>query len=270
MNHNKSILKPSTFLSLSIVLLFGMLWLPLGQYEFLLTHWMKIGTFAVPFLLIGTFAIYPQELSLPLWKHLRFFSIIMLIAYIIHQFEEHWIDILGNEYAFYTFNNQFILNALGAEDDAVKPLTKESIFVINTSLVWLVGMIAILRSPTHVFPAIAMASIIIVNGIVHIIAGLATLTYNPGLLTSLLIFVPIYLLFARYMIPIDAAYRSQLIAGLIWAFLAHIIMVGGLLAANWFHLFPEVVYFLLLITWSLTPLALYLQPPSSNISHPPR
>lgn len=251
-------MKNSRLLGGSIALLFAMLWLPFGQYDFLVENWMKVGTYAVPFLLIGAFSYYQGDSSKDLFTDYRFIGMLMLIAYIIHQFEEHWIDILGNEYAFYVFNNNFILGNLEEPDSDIKPLSRDSIFVINTSLVWLVGAMGIWRSPKHLFPLIAMASIIVVNAFVHILAAIVTFSYNPGLVTSIIPFAPLYIWFAGFMRKQSKAYSKQLIAGLIWAFLAHVIMVGGLLMANWFNLFPEWVYFVLLVIWSLVPLILFL------------
>ncbi|MEO1518735.1 MAG: HXXEE domain-containing protein [Bacteroidota bacterium] len=244
-------------LPLSIVLLFSMLWLPLGQYDFLLDNWMKIGTYAVPFLLIGAFAFTEKSTYQQLLIDHRFISTVMLIAYILHQYEEHWIDVFGNYYAFYDFNNNFILHALGKPESTIRPLTKASILMINTSLVWLVGAMAIWKSPKHLFPSIAMASIIVVNGLVHILAAIVNWTYNPGLLTSIVIFVPLYFLFIQYVLSTSIAYKKQIISGVAWAFLAHVIMVVGLLMANWFKLFPEMVYFILLVIWSLVPLLFF-------------
>ena len=161
----------------AIILLFVMLWVPIGQHDFLVDHWMKIGTYAIPFLLIGIFLFEANDR----FSSCRFIGALLLIAYIIHQFEEHWIDIYGNYYSFYEFNNNFILSNLGAPNSTIRPLTKEAIFMINTSLVWLVGVLGILSSPRHLFPLFAMASIIIVNGFVHVLAAIATFRYNPGL-----------------------------------------------------------------------------------------
>ncbi|MEO1451114.1 MAG: HXXEE domain-containing protein, partial [Bacteroidota bacterium] len=232
-------------------------WLPLGQYDFLIDHWMKVGTYAIPFLLMGAFSLSLGGSSKDLLADYRFIGIIMLIAYIIHQYEEHWIDLFGNYYAFYDFNNAFILGNLGAPDNATKPLTREAIFVINTTLVWLVGALAIWRSPRHLFPLIAMASIIVVNGVVHILAGVATFQYNPGILTSGLIFSPLYAWFVRLLMNQSNPYKKQIIAGLAWAFLAHVIMVAGLLMANWFGVIPELAYFVVLGIWSILPVVLF-------------
>lgn len=232
-----------------------MLWFPLGQYDFLVHHWMRIGTYAIPFLLIGIF-LTEDSIGI-LFKSYRFIGVLLLIAYIIHQFEEHWIDLYGNYYAFYDFNNNFILKNLGAPDSEIRPLTKEAIFIINTSLVWLVGVLGILASPKHNFPLICMASIILVNGIVHVLAGMATFQYNPGLLTSIVLFVPLYFGFLRVINNQFEGNKRFILGGLLWAFLAHLIMVAGLLMANWFRLIPELMYFVVLVVWSMLPVVLF-------------
>lgn len=241
----------------AILLLFLMLWLPVGQHDFLLDHWMKIGAYAIPFMLIGVFLFDGNDSFGMLLKNYRFTGVIMLIAYIIHQFEEHWIDLYGNYYAFYEFNNSFILEKLSAPDSTIKPLTKEAIFIINTSLVWLVGILGILASPKHLFPLICMASIILINGIVHILAAIVTFQYNPGLLTSIVIFIPIYFWFLKFIPRKRKDHIRRTLGGIVWALLAHIIMIAGLLMVNWWNLFPEVIYFVALILWSALPLVLF-------------
>jgi len=177
--------------------------------------------------------------------------------YIIHQFEEHWLDIYGNVYAFYTFNNEFLLNRLGEPNSIIKPLTRESIFVINTSLVWLIGLLAILKSPKHLFPFFSMAGIIVINGFVHVIAGLTTLAYNPGVVTSLVLFIPLYFWIIIKTRNSTETFKVLVFGGLIWAFLAHVIMVAGLLAANWFRVIPETLYWAILVGWSVLPIAIF-------------
>ncbi|MEM6816180.1 MAG: HXXEE domain-containing protein, partial [Bacteroidota bacterium] len=112
-------------------------------------------------------------------------------------------------------------------------------------------------SPKRLFPLICMAGIIVVNGVVHILAAIATAHYNPGLLTSILVFIPLYVWFVRFLVRQPGTYKNRIIFGVIWAFLAHVIMVSGLLMANWFNLFPEIVYFIALIIWSILPVALF-------------
>ena len=240
--------------ALVAVSLFAALWLPLGQHEFLVPHWMKVGTFAAPFLLMG-YTTSPS--NRPRLSDPHFASILLLVAYIAHQFEEHWVDLLGNKYAFFAYVNTLVRGAIGTDDLSVAPLTPMGIFVINTSLVWLVGVIAILRARTHWFPVYAMAAIALVKGVTPVIGGIVTFAYNPGILTSVLLFLPLPVLFYRKVLRENPALLLPVIASLIWAVLAHILMVGGMLAANLFGVMPESLYFAALVVWSLMPLGLF-------------
>ncbi|MEO0604330.1 MAG: hypothetical protein AAF211_23040, partial [Myxococcota bacterium] len=124
-----------------VVLAFAMLWVPVGQHDFLIPHWMKVGTFMAPFLLFVASAFRDDD-ARPAHTDLAVLSVWMLVAYIVHQFEEHWIDVLGNSYAFYDTVNGLLMGVFGVEDGP-RPLTGAGIFVINTSLVWLVGALAL-------------------------------------------------------------------------------------------------------------------------------
>jgi hypothetical protein len=160
--------------------------MPLGQYDFLIHNWMKIGIYIVPFLLLQFFTSRPENATLA-FGDTKLISLLLLVAYILHQYEEHWVDLYGNYYAFFTATNKLFKGALGIENDEVFVLTREAIFVINTSLVWLVGTIAIWRSPNHLFPTLAMAGLTFVNAVTHMIGGLVTQSYNPGLLTAVIV-----------------------------------------------------------------------------------
>ncbi|MEO0911886.1 MAG: HXXEE domain-containing protein [Pseudomonadota bacterium] len=239
-----------------LVLAFTMLWLPVGQYPFLIDHWMKIGTFMAPFLLLVAFA-FKQPKSEKASIDFRLASLILLVAYIVHQFEEHWIDIFGNVYAFQGHVNAVLLGALDAPAGAEWPLTKEVIFFINTSLVWLVAALAIWSAPRHVFPALAMMGIVLVNAVAHINTTVTGGGYNPGLLTSLVIFLPLSLTFYVKSVRSGLASLKEVLASVLWAVLAHVVMIAGVLGANWFNLFPEQVYYVLLILWSIVPVFMF-------------
>ncbi|MEM6388185.1 MAG: hypothetical protein AAF718_18325, partial [Pseudomonadota bacterium] len=48
-------------------------------------------------------------------------------------------------------------------------------------------------------------------------------------------------------------FKSEIFASILWGLAAHIIMIGGILAMNVFEWLPELVYFMVLIAWSLMP-----------------
>lgn len=234
--------------------LFLMLWLPLGQIDFMVQHWMKVGTYFAPILLLACLAASARS---PSTADPLFMSVALLVIYVAHQFEEHWIDLLGNEYAFYEYINSSIRALIGPGGDSVEPLTPMSIYMINTSLVWLVGVLAILRARRHMFPVLALTSITLVNGMTHIVASLATLSYNPGLLTSIALFLPVSGAYFYSLIRHKPELKPQIITSLLWAGFAHVLMVSGMLAANLFGVITEDAYFALLVLCSLLPLALF-------------
>ncbi|MEM7736731.1 MAG: HXXEE domain-containing protein [Deinococcota bacterium] len=237
-----------------LVLLFAALWLPLGQHAFLVPHWMQVGTFMAPALL---FMLFSERQTNTEGINFRTMSVIMLVLYIVHQFEEHWLDIFGNYYAFYPSVNALLAGVLGQDVTSFEVLTPLSIFVINTSLVWLVGFIAIGFGETTRFPALAMNGIILVNAVTHIMASVAQQAYNPGTLTSIVLFIPFALYFYRQVTVNNLVSGFEVVASLVWAILAHVLMVGGLIGANWLQIYPESYYHVALVVWSLVPIFVF-------------
>ncbi|AFY58837.1 hypothetical protein Riv7116_6509 [Rivularia sp. PCC 7116] len=233
-----------------------MLWAPLGQYDFLIENWMKIGIYTVPFILFIFFSSRTEQTEV-VFSDTKLISVVLLVAYMIHQFEEHWIDVFGNHYAFSEYFNTLFLSILGVQDSSVIILSREAIFVINTSLVWLIGIIGIWRSPKHLFPVLAMNGIVLVNAISHIFPGIFKQSYNPGLLTAIVIFLPVAIAFYRKVLFTKQYAKSQVIASIVWAIIAHVILITGLLSANWFELIPSEVYFAMLVVWSVIPAFLF-------------
>ncbi|MEM7701286.1 MAG: HXXEE domain-containing protein [Pseudomonadota bacterium] len=243
-NHRRS----NTPSAAALIIGFAFLWLPLGQHGFLYEHWMKLGTFMMPFLIFAAFSFGSPQGPAGI-KRPKLIALALLCAYLIHQFEEHWIDVFGNVYAFQASVNGIISSLTNGPADPTRPLTAEGIFVINTSLVWLAGFIAIGTAPNRMFPTLCMAGIVLVNGLVHIAGALAFFTYNPGLLTSIVVFVPFSI--AAY-IWIGAP-KSRVVASIVWAVLGHVIMGLGLMASAVWGTITPLVYYALLVGWSLLP-----------------
>ncbi|MEL6523057.1 MAG: HXXEE domain-containing protein [Pseudomonadota bacterium] len=197
----------------------------------------------------------------------RSWALLLWVAYIVHQFEEHWIDLFGRIYAFHGSLNE-LLSGLTGSESGVEFISPASIFVINTSLVWLVGALAVLLGARHIFAVLCMTAIAVVNAVSHIGAGLVTGTYNPGLLTALILFLPFGVAAYVWLVHTEMATVRLVLASLLWAFLAHVIMVAGILAMHWFGWIPELAYFTTLVVWSLLPAFLFShasQPPSPDV-----
>ncbi|MEM8562111.1 MAG: HXXEE domain-containing protein [Pseudomonadota bacterium] len=232
-----------------LIIAFAMLWVPLGQHAFLTVHWMKVGTFIAPFLLLIAFSFGSDR---ELLSNPRMLSLLLLVAYLVHQFEEHWVDLYGRTYAFKPYLNEFLSTQIGYVS-TIEFMSDRSVFVINTSLVWLVGALAIWRGSAHIFATLCMAAIVVVNAISHIVAGAIAVRYNPGLLSAVVIFLPLGLAVYGKLLLAGAATIRLAIASLIWGLLAHVLLIGGILAMNQYDRLPETVYFVVLVAWSILP-----------------
>ena len=228
---------------------FAILWIPFGQHDFLTQHWMKVGTFMAPFLLLVAFSFSDKSSTR---FDARAVALLLLVVYIIHQFEEHWIDLYGRTYAFKPNLNEFLSGLLG-RPTVQEFMSDTSVFVINTSLVWLVGALAVWRGSQHEFAALCMASIVVVNAISHIGAALIAGSYNPGLLTGVVLFLPVGIGAYVWLGRISKPPLMIIAASLAWGLIAHVLMISGVLALNRFDQLPESAYFAVLIAWSLVP-----------------
>lgn len=103
---------------------------------------------------------------------------LQLPLYMVHQFEEHYHD-----------RFRLYLNKNVAHCDA---LTPAGAFWINSLGVWGVDLV-MLYLAVFVSPALALAAFYlpIVNALTHIREAVARREYNPGLYTSLFLFLPI-------------------------------------------------------------------------------
>jgi len=108
-----------------------------------------------------------------------FFVFLQLPIYMIHQFEEH----SQNKFKIY------IDKLMGKGTEA---LTFKDIFYINILFVWVLDIIALyLALYVHIGFGLIAAYIPVINGISHIGMGIKGRKYNPGLWSSIFLFLPV-------------------------------------------------------------------------------
>jgi hypothetical protein len=118
-----------------------------------------------------------------------------LPLYFIHQFEEHGIDFLGRHYEF----QSFFCGSLGFENDLAHcPGTPLFIFAVNIGMLWVAGILGGLFGSRKPLLVSGFVGIIFINAVTHISNGIVHLHYNPGLVTSFLIFLPASVGYYRY------------------------------------------------------------------------
>jgi hypothetical protein len=82
---------------------------------------------------------------------------------------------------------EWIALALGS------PLPRNAFIAINTVALTLVilAMRAATQRESHGWMAIAVSTILLTNGLVHLLASLVTGTYSPGLITGVVLYFPL-------------------------------------------------------------------------------
>ncbi|MGH9605897.1 MAG: HXXEE domain-containing protein [Terracidiphilus sp.] len=112
------------------------------------------------------------------WAPALVATYLCLPAYMVHQYEEHDKDRF----------REFLNRSLKGKG-YLSPL---AVFIINVPGVW--GVVAVslwLAVRVNVGFGLIAAYLLLVNGAVHFIHGLIFRKYNPGLITALVIFVPL-------------------------------------------------------------------------------
>ncbi len=239
---------------LFLALFFAMVWLPHGQIDFLAAHWMKIGAYIAPLLMFLAFKKRAGA-DRPAFTDVPFVAMALAAAYLAHQVEEHRIDLLGREYALYDTLNGLVARMLGP--DAYGVFTPTAIFYVNSGTVWAVALTAIAASNRHVFPALAMAGLMLVNGVAHVLAGVIGFAYNAGLATSIALFLPLSIAFFAATRRIELVTTQRIVAAVAWGALAHVILFAGLFLSNVYGIIPTWAYYAFLIGYGLSPLVMF-------------
>jgi hypothetical protein len=136
-------------------------------------NWMYAGFVA------GLFLLAALPLFAGSWSAAMVAVFLMLPAYMVHQVEEHAGD------RFRRFVNKYIARVPNA-------LTTPAVVVVNVPLVWGVDLVAIyLARFLAVGWGLIAVYLILVNAVLHIIGAAALRGYNPGLVTALVLFLPL-------------------------------------------------------------------------------
>lgn len=107
------------------------------------------------------------------------FSVFLLLPiYMLHRYEEHAEDRF----------RIFINTVLG---HGTRLLTRFDVFLINVPGVWGINAVAFaLATTVHVGFGMIVAYTILINAVVHIAQAVRMRRYNPGLVTSIVLFLP--------------------------------------------------------------------------------
>jgi hypothetical protein len=104
---------------------------------------------------------------------------LQLPVYMLHQYEEH-------------DNDRFRQNINATIGGGKEVLSRFDIFVINIAGVWGVDTAAFeLAARVHIGLGLIAVYLSLINGISHCIQAIVMRSYNPGLVTSIVLFIPL-------------------------------------------------------------------------------
>jgi len=178
------------------------------------TSWMYVGLGGVVFLVVA-FVADPTA-----WRQRRV-ALVLLVAYLVHQFEEHGCDALGRSYAFQAPANEVLGPTLGCAPGSECPLTVEAIYWVNVVLVWWPFCLALVLGRERPYLVVCAAGIVVANAIAHLVPVALGHGYNPGLLTAAALFLPVGVWALWHARMRWAVADRALVLALAWAAVGH-------------------------------------------------
>jgi len=239
---------------LVLLLVFSLVW---SQLELLRSEWMYVGLGGAGFLAIAAVA-----LRLPGPLAVRDLAVVLLVACLLHQFEAHGLDLSGRRYAFLASANALLGPALGCPLDAACPLTPDAVFWASTTLGWWPLTLAVVAGPARPFLTVAGAGLLATDALAHLAAAAVEADYHPGLLTAVVLLMPLSFFASRALVRDLGASRFQLGLGLAWGALGLALVGLGAYATYAAHALPTFAYPLLLLGWGTLPMAVAPAPVS--------
>nr|WP_315382401.1 HXXEE domain-containing protein [uncultured Sphingomonas sp.] len=164
------------------------------------------------------------DLRVPRRHDLSWLSWAGVAAYLIHNVEEYGLDLHGQAYAFpKAFCGMFGYAALYPQC----PVPGEVFTAVNIPMFWLAAPLGAWMSRRYRFMGLAIYSVIAVNLAAHVGRTLVSGgQYNPGLLTAILIFLP---LAGWTLIGTGALTRRELATVVGIGVMVHAILIFGML-----------------------------------------
>jgi len=189
--------------------------------------WPWIGAAAAVLLLTLLFftPVFRVDRRIPRWHDTAWLAVLGLPLYMLHQIEEHGVDLLGAHYAF----RGTLCALVDVADPATCRIPYSFITAVNVGTVWGALALGAVLGRHRPLMALSAYGIPLVNAVSHIGQAVREHAYNPGLLTAIVLFLPVgvWALSVGY----RAGIRWSGVIGILAAgVLSHAILMGSLIA----------------------------------------
>jgi hypothetical protein len=135
----------------------------------------------------------------------------------LHQFEEHGYDIYGRRFHFLQEFCTFL--SLGS---GPCPLNAFFIFAVNVIGVWSCYVFGIIAGRKYSAVGACGLALMLLNGFIHLRMFVISHAYNSGLLTSVVLFIPISLWSFYILYQLKYLDAKQIVFGLVIGVLMHV------------------------------------------------
>ena len=177
----------------------------------LVSYWVY-GGFLAAFLLLGLMPAFTRTWELPL-----ILVFLQLPVYMLHQLEEHDDDRF----------RRFINDLIGGGREV---LSRGAVFVINVPGVWGVNLLSILLAfSLDLGFGLIGVYLTLINGLVHLAQAVRLRRYNPGLITAVILFLPVGGLALAAVMKSGSVTIGYHLLGLGSAVAIHLAIVGWIL-----------------------------------------
>ena len=145
------------------------------------------------------------------------------VIYMLHNLEEYGVDIYGNQQAFTILMYQLLGVRIG----------EAAFLCCNLLLVWVVGpLTAVFAQKGYHRMAAGMAIFELINGTFHIVQAINLGSYNPGLLNSAVLCLPVglwtlYVLYGKLKFP-----KMDILWLFLGALFYHVVLMAGIVGAT--------------------------------------
>lgn len=187
--------------------------------------WIGIGAAGLLLILLCT-NVLRSDRSVTRWGDMVWLTWAGTFVYLVHQFEEHGIDVMDRAYAF----RGFLCANVGFADPNACPVPFSFITAVNVAAVWLAGPLSALLAARWPVIGLSFFAIPAINLFAH--AGPAVMSgrYNPGLLSALVLFLPLCLIvFATAVSRYNFGVRA-IVATLFAGVVLHLVLMTSLVA----------------------------------------
>jgi hypothetical protein len=153
-----------------------------------------IGSMAAVVVLVLLFSTnrLRSDLNQSRWRDRSWLSWLAVAIYLIHNIEEYGVDLLGQFHAF----PHFMCAMLAQPPYPLCPIPAPFYLAVNLPLFWVGAPVAAILSRRHPIVGLSVYGVIFVNALTHI-GAFVRAGYNPGVLTALILFLPVSFWVAR-------------------------------------------------------------------------